>query len=94
MIVDAVGRNNVVVRHRDANGVVETTITDFYPYCYVEDESAEYIEGHEQGYEGVFGESLTKVTVRSSDEIRRIKILAAKHGRLISLMSIKFYRLK
>lgn len=75
MIVDAVGRNNVVVRHRDANGKrVETTITDFYPYCYVEDESADYVEGaKERGYKGVFGESLTKVTVRSSDEIRRIK---------------------
>ena len=75
MIVDAVGRNGVLVRHRDSEGKrVETTITDFYPYCYVEDESADYVEGtKEQGYEGVFGESLTKITVRSSDDIRRIK---------------------
>ncbi len=80
MIVDAVGRNNVVVRHRDANGKrVETTITDFYPYCYVEDESADYVEGaKEQGYKGVFGEPLTKITVRSSDEIRRIKDIGGK----------------
>lgn len=75
MIVDAVGRNDVLVRHRDSEGKrVETRITDFLPYCYVEDESAEYIEGRkESGYEGVFGESLTKVTCLSTDEIRRIK---------------------
>lgn len=75
MIVDAVGRNDVLVRHRNSDGKrVETKIKDFLPYCYVEDESAEWVEGKkESGYEGVFGESLTKITCLSTEDIRRIK---------------------
>lgn len=79
MIVDAVGRNDVLVRHRNSDGKrVETKIKDFLPYCYVEDESAQYIEGRkESGFKGVFGEALTKITTLNTEEIRRIKDVGA-----------------
>ena len=80
MIVDAVGRNDVLVRYRDSDGKrKEDRITEFLPYCYVEDSNAQWLEGRmESGYKGVFGESLTKVSVISSDEIKYIKSIGGK----------------
>jgi len=75
MIVEAVGRNDVLVRWRDANGKrQQTKITDRLPYCFVRDEDAEYIydEKKESGYTGVFGTPLTKVTCFTVDGVRNI----------------------
>jgi len=72
MIVEAVGRNDVLVRHRDSNGKRKLTkITDYLPYCYVTDKSAEWINAKKTGgFTGVFGESITKVECFTSYEVR------------------------
>ena len=72
MIVEAVGRNDVLVRHRDSNGKRKLTkITDYLPYCYVTDKSAEWIHAKKTGgFTGVFGESITKVECFTPYEVR------------------------
>lgn len=75
MIVEPVGKNDVLVRWRDAKGNrQQTKITNYLPYCYVRDEDAEYIydEKKESGYVGVFGESLTKISCFTTEAIRSI----------------------
>jgi DNA polymerase I len=74
MIVEQVGRNDVLVRYRDSNGNrKQEKITEFLPYCYVRDEDAQWIhEKKESGYTGVFGTPLTKVTCFTTDGIRNI----------------------
>ena len=72
MIVEAVGRNDVLVRHRDSNGKRKLTkITDYLPYCYVTDKSAEWIHAKKTGgFTGVFGESITKIECFTPYEVR------------------------
>jgi len=74
MIVEQVGRNDVLVRYRDENDKrQQTKITDRLPYCFVRDEDAQFIhEQKETGYTGVFGEPLTKITCFTTDTIRNI----------------------
>jgi DNA polymerase elongation subunit (family B) len=75
MIVEQVGRNDVLVRYRDENGKrQQTKITDRLPYCFVRDEDAEYIHGEmkETGYIGVFGKPLTKISCYTTDAVRAL----------------------
>lgn len=74
MIVEQVGRNDVLVRYRDAKGKrQQTKITDRLPYLYLRDEDAQFVdEKKEAGYTGVFGESLTKVTCYTTDGVRNL----------------------
>ena len=74
MIVEQVGRNDVLVRYRDANGNrQQTVIKDRLPYLYLRDEDAQFVdEKKESGYTGVFGESLTKVTCYTTDAVRNL----------------------
>ena len=74
MIVEQVGRNDVLVRYRDDNGKrQQTAIKDRLPYLYLRDEDAQFVhEKKESGYTGVFGESLTKVTCYTTDAIRNL----------------------
>ena len=55
MIVEQVGRNDVLVRYRDANGNrQQTAIKDRLPYLYLRDEDAQFVdEKKEAGYTGV-----------------------------------------
>jgi len=74
MIVEQVGRNDVLVRYRNVKGKrQQTKITDRLPYLYLRDEDAQFVdEKKEAGYTGVFGESLTKVTCYTTDAVRNL----------------------
>lgn len=74
MIVEQVGRNDVLVRYRDAKGKrQQTAIKDRLPYLYLRDEDAQFVdEKKESGYTGVFGEPLTKVTCYTTDAVRNL----------------------
>ena len=79
MIVDRGRGRRVMVRYRDAERKRhEETISHLYPYCFVEDESAEWIDAiaKEKGFRGMYGESLTKVVMSDPSEIGAI----AKEG--------------
>ena len=74
MNVEPVGKNDVLVRHRDAAGHrVETRIKDYIPWCYVEEESAEWVEGRKTpGYRGIGGEALVKVETFDEYDLKKI----------------------
>jgi len=74
MIVEQVGRNDVLVRYRDIHDKrQQTVIKDKLPYLYLRDEDAQFVhEKKEGGYTGVFGESLTKVICYTTDGIRNL----------------------
>ena len=73
MIVEQKG-NTVVVRVRDDDGKRKVLNYKGLPYCYVETEDAQYIEDGrvEDGYECVFGQKLSKVTMATTDGIRNL----------------------
>ena len=75
MIVEAVGRNDVLVRYRNSEGLrKESRLKDYLPHCYMSDEDAEWLEegAVEKGYTGMFGESLSKVTCFSQWDVRQL----------------------
>jgi len=65
LIVDKLRGKAVSIRYRDPKTKERKSVShsNYYPYFFVADESAEYIEsvGKETGYKGVYGESLTKI---------------------------------
>ena len=77
MIVDRGKGKTVIIRYRDPETLdrKEERISNIYPYCFVEDESAQYIEAisKEAGYTGLYGESLTKITMYDPSEIGKLK---------------------
>lgn len=75
MIVNQLKGNNVVVRYRDSDNNRKTMkIKNTYAYCFVKDEDAQYISyPTESGYEGLYGESLSKVTVPYPQAIHNIR---------------------
>ena len=83
MIVERGKGRDVIIRARDENGE-RTTIkeTGFYPYCFVETEHADLFPGasKEDGYLGLYGEDLTKITMASPDNINMIKEVAEENG--------------
>ena len=78
MIVDAVGKNKVSLRYRDENGnrVVET-LDDYLPYLFVETEILPEKPSpelkFEDGFVGLYGEDLTKVTSYNLDALKFFK---------------------
>ena len=75
MIVEAVGRNDVLVRYRNSEGLrKESRLKDYLPHCYMSDEDAEWLEegAVQKGYTGMFGESLSKVTCFSQWDVRQL----------------------
>jgi len=73
MIVERMGQG-VRVFHRGEEGGRRTTdFPGFLPYCYVEDESAKWIEDtiETPGFKGVFGTSLTKIEAQE-ETIRQV----------------------
>lgn len=76
MIVDRGSGKTIYIRYRNPETLerVQESISDVYPYCFVEDESAEYIEAvsKESGYKGIYGESLTKITMFDPAEIGKL----------------------
>ena len=76
MIVERHGNRNVLIRHRDSHGErKETMLKGFYPFGYLLDEDALHIPAlsKETGYTGVYGESLTKVTMGNPADISDLK---------------------
>jgi len=76
MIVERQGNRNVLVRHRDSDGErKETMLKGYYPFGYLLDEDAEHLPAlsKESGYTGVYGESLTKVTMGNPADIGDLK---------------------
>ena len=83
MIVERGKGRDVIIRARDENGE-RTTIkeTGFYPYCFVETEHSDLFPGaaKEDGYLGLYGEDLTKITMSSPDNINMVKEVAEENG--------------
>ena len=83
MIVERGKGREVIIRARDENGE-RTTIkeTQHYPYCFVETEHDELFPGasKEEGFTGLYGEALTKITMSSPDNINMIKEVADEYG--------------
>ena len=81
MIVDRGKGKTVYIRYRDPKTLDRQvmTINDIYPYCFVEDESAPYIDAisKESGYTGLYGESLTKITMYDPAEVGKLKNIGA-----------------
>tara|TARA_Y100001963_G_scaffold31837_1_gene43916 strand:+ start:14476 stop:16698 length:2223 start_codon:yes stop_codon:yes gene_type:complete len=75
MIIERSKGRSILVRTRDENGKrVEKTYTG-EPYCFVKDEDAKFIPcvRSEAGYEGVYGESLTKVVFAHPNDLHELK---------------------
>ena len=80
MIVEAVGSRSVYIRYRDENLNRQTmSIKDRQPYCFVETSLAGYVETWcegvtktEEGFKGIYGEDLSKVSMRHSGVISDI----------------------
>lgn len=83
MIVERGKGREVIIRARDENGE-RTTVkeTGFYPYCFVETEHANLFPGaaKDNGFTGLYGEDLTKITMSSPDNINMVKEVADQHG--------------
>lgn len=79
MIIENINGRNVVVRHRDEDGKRITTKFSAFPYCFLRDRDAEQlgalidIAEVEYGFTGLYGESLTKVSVYHPKDIRVIR---------------------
>ncbi len=76
MIVTKGKGRTVIVRHRDEDGArIETKIDNYRPYFFVRDSDAEGIQclAKERGYEGVYGEALTKIAVAVPQQIYDFK---------------------
>ena len=73
MIVERGSGKTVYIRYRDPETLERQTMTinDINPYCFVKDEDAEWIDavGKEAGYEGIYGESLTKIIMYDPSQI-------------------------
>jgi len=69
MIVNRGGRRTVRIRRRDPTTLerIEEKVSEYYPYFFVQDKDAKYVSrlhgvvDVEKGYEGVYGEPLSKV---------------------------------
>lgn len=72
-------QGEVVVRVRDENDKRQVLKFKGYPYCYVDDVDAEFIDDGrvEHGYKGVFGEKLAKVTMATTRGIRELNATGA-----------------
>ena len=80
MIIENINGRKVVVRHRDEDGKRITTKFSEYPYCFLRDEDVlsnfatdEIAADLEDGYTGLYGEPLTKVSVYHPKDIRAIR---------------------
>ena len=81
MIVDGASGRRVRVRYRDPITLErkEDVINEYYPYFYVKDEDVHKIPPQiavlkkESGHSGVYGENLTKITVRNPYDMRGVK---------------------
>ena len=76
MIITQGRVREVIVRHRDdSRQRIVTKINDGWPYYFVRTEDADVIPAirKEDGYRGVFGEDLTKITVATPDIVYQHK---------------------
>ena len=76
MIITQGRGREVIVRHRDdSRQRIVTKINDGWPYYFVRTEDADVIPAirKEDGYRGVFGEDLTKITVATPDIVYQHK---------------------
>jgi DNA polymerase elongation subunit (family B) len=78
MIVDNVSGRKVSVRYRDADNVrVTDTIEHIYPYLFLQKHDAELITYEaafkEEGYEGLYGEELVKVSFHRQSDMYEIR---------------------
>jgi DNA polymerase elongation subunit (family B) len=76
MIVEQGKGREVIIRYRDENDVRKVIKdNDHWPYAFVTDESAKWIQAvrKEAGYEGLYGEDLTKIVVSHPEQLRAIK---------------------
>ena len=83
MIVER-GRGRAVhIRYRDTDGNRQTTVErNCYPYCFVETSAQDIFDAvaKEDGYLGLYGEKLTKLTVNDPQQIMEIQERAASYG--------------
>lgn len=77
MIIERTGRNKISVRVRDSNGKRITETHTCQPFFYIEDIAVPLehssVLRYETGYEGVYGESLTKVYTKTPEDIYTIR---------------------
>ena len=77
MIVDAVGKNKVSIRYRDENRNRQNLVVEDIPYLFVEteilpEEPSPELK-FEDGFTGLYGEDLTKVTSPNLDALKFFK---------------------
>ena len=79
MIADRTRGRSVIVRHRNPDTLarIETRINDHHPYCFVQKKDLSRMPfkaiRREDGYEGVYGEDLVKLTFGDTDEPHQLK---------------------
>ena len=76
MIVDKVGRNTVKVRYRDEETLErKEDLLRCKPFGFVETDKAEFVQcvSKENGFEGLFGEQLTKCTFNDPYDLKDMK---------------------
>jgi DNA polymerase elongation subunit (family B) len=75
MIVERGRGRDIIVRGRTPEGErYQKSITGYWPYCFVRDEDAEFIDcvRQESGYTGLYGESLTKIVCATTKDVSDI----------------------
>ena len=75
MIVERGRGRDIIVRGRTPEGErYQRSITGYWPYCFVRDEDAEFIDcvRQEPGYTGLYGESLTKIVCATTKDVSDI----------------------
>ena len=77
MIVDKLGGKRVAVRYRDPVTLdrKQDIISHIYPYGFIRDEEADLVSAirKEEGFSGLYGESLTKITLSDPYEVSQLK---------------------
>ena len=83
MIVERGKGREVIIRARNKHGErITLKENSYYPYCFVETEHSDLFPGaaKDDGFTGLYGEALSKITMSSPDNINMIKDVADEYG--------------
>ena len=83
LIVERGKGREVIIRARNKHGErITLKENSYYPYCFVETEHSDLFPGaaKDDGFTGLYGEALSKITMSSPDNINMIKDVADEYG--------------